>query len=368
MSIVPLEIPALVPNSPVPPCVPPALDEVVSDETLDFNYPGSDIVLRSCDSHNFRLPKLYIAFCSPVLQNLIRSVSNSSDVPNVDCEEQEPSFPVLKLPESKATLHSLLTFIFPVTPVLPPTAEKIIELLTVAKKYEMDSVMNHIRGVISRHDPPFIRPDTAFHIYFLAQENELQEEAVQAARLTLRFQMTIEGLEDKLDFPGRTGASLHELWKYHERVRTDLKSALIEFRSSGLPDNVKSLSCTSPNIKTCFPQWIVDYINSIAGTPHIFDLIEFENVWVRHIKGNIYFSCSHSKKCGTCGTCSCANIPSQVIRSIWEALTSVVHRTIEKVRSSIQSVLRLGFVAIAESMRLPTGRFGVDSREGRDKL
>ena len=199
MSIVPLGISALAANPTLPP-VPPAPNGGVSDETLHFNYPGSDIVLQSCDSHNFRLPKLYIVICSPVLRNRIQSISNSSDVPNG--EEKEPPLPVVKLPESKATLYSLLTFIFPITPVLLSTAEKIIELLAVAKKYEMDSVMSHIRGVISRQDPPFIRPDTAFHIYFLAQENELHEEAVQAARLTLQFPMTIEGLEDKLDFPG----------------------------------------------------------------------------------------------------------------------------------------------------------------------
>jgi hypothetical protein len=336
MSIVPLAISALAPDSPVP----PAPDEVVSDETSHFNYPRSDIVLQSCDSHNFRLPKLYIVICSPVLRNLIQSVSNSSDVPNG--EEQEPSIPVVKLPESKATLYNLLTFIFPVTPVLPPTAEEIIELLAIAQKYQMDSIMSHIRGAISRQDPPFIRLDTAFHIYFLAQENELHEEAVQAARLTLRFPMTIEGLEDKLDFPGRTGASLHELWKYHEQVRTDLKLALVNFRSSGLPDNVKSLLCTYPKTGTsCFPQWIDNYINSIAGTPHLFDHIEFENAWVQHIRAHVYGSGSgdyygraHGYTQGY--TCSCANIPSQVIRTFWDALTSLVHRTIEKVRSNVE--------------------------------
>jgi hypothetical protein len=321
MSIVPLAISALAPNSPVP----PTPDEVVSDETSHFNYPGSDIVLQSCDSHSFRLPKLYIVFCSPVLRDLIQSVSNSSDVPNG--EEQELSLPVVKLPESKATLYNLLTFIFPVTPILPPTAEKIMELLAVAQKYQMDSVMSHIRGAISRQDPPFIRPETAFHIYFLAQENELHQEAVQAARVTLRLPMTIESLEDKLDFPGRTGASLHELWKYHERVRTNLKSALIEFRSSGLPDNVKSLLCTRPRhpgiitLISTFPPWIDDYINSIAGTPHQFDRIVFENTWLHHIQRQ---------------TCQCASIPSQAIRTFWEALTSVVHRMIEKVRSNVE--------------------------------
>ena len=292
----------------------------VSDETLHFDYPGSDIVLRSSDSHNFRLPKLYIVICSPVLRILIQDISKTSDAPNG--EEQEP-LPVVKLPEIKTTLYSLLTFIFPVTPVLPPTAEKIMELLAVAQKYQMDSVVGHIRGAISRQDPPFIRPETALHVYFLAQHHGLHQEAVQAARVTLRFPMTIEGLEDKLEFPGMTGAYLHELWKYHERVRTDLKSAVLEFRSSGLPDDVKILQCRGPRTYgATFPPWLNDYVHSIAGAPHLFDLIEFEYARGRHIQAQTYNS----------SACSCANFPIQVMRTFWDALTAVVHRTIEMVR------------------------------------
>jgi hypothetical protein len=212
--------------------------------TLD--YPGSDIILRSHDSYNFRLLKLYIELCSPVLRNLIQSVSNTSDATN-DGEEQEP-LPVVKLPESKATLYSLLTFIFPATPVLPPTAESIIELLAVAQKYQMDSVLSHIRGAIAQKDPPFIRPETAFHIYCLAQQHGLYREVVQAARVTFRLPMVIEDLGDRLDSAGMTGAYLHELRKHHERVRADLRSALLQFRSFGLPDNVKSLLCTPSRI------------------------------------------------------------------------------------------------------------------------
>jgi hypothetical protein len=200
-----------------------------------------------------------------------------------------------------------------------------MELLAVAQKYQMDSVLSHIRGIIARQDPPFIRPETAFHIYFLAQKHELHQEAVQAARVTLRLPMTIEDLGDKLEFPGMTGAYLHELWKYHQRVRTDLKSGVLEFRNSGLPDDVKGLRCQS--LKTSsrplsFPRWLDNYIESIAEAPHLFDPIEFENAWARHIKETAVSS----------KTCSCVDISSQLIRAFWEALTAVVHRTIEKVR------------------------------------
>jgi hypothetical protein len=171
--------------------------------------------------------------------------------------------------------------------------------------------------------------ETALYVYFLAQQQGLHHEAVQAARVTLRFPMTIEGLGDKLDFPGMTGAYLHELWKYHVHVRNELKSAISEFRNSGLPDD-ESLMCTSSyngtsvtSSLTSSPQWLHDYINSVAETPptNLFDLTEFEEVLARHVQSY-----------GSYGACSCATMPSQVKRSFWEALTAVVHRTLEKVR------------------------------------
>jgi hypothetical protein len=253
---------------------------------------------------------------------------------------------VVKLPESKATLYSLFTFIFPVTPVLPPTTEGIVELLAVAQKYQMDSVLNHIRGAIAKKDPPFIRPETAFHIYCIAQQQELHEEVVQAAQVTFRLPMVIEELGDRLDSAGMTGAYLHELRKHHERVRTDLRAALLQFRSFGLPDNVKSLLCTpggNPNYcsycspsRSCnssgycsycgrtstrtasFPQWLNDYVSSIAEAPHLFNLIDFNSALTRHFQSSTIM-------------CSCANMPSEVIHSFWEALTAVVHTAIEKV-------------------------------------
>ena len=212
-----------------------------------------------------------------------------------------------------------------------------MELLAVAQKYEMNSVVSHIRGAIARQYPPFLRLETAFHVYFLAQHYGLHHEAVQAARITLSFPMTIESLEGKLDFAGMTGAYLHELWKYHKQVRTELKSTVLEFRNSGLPDNVKSLTCRTPNNRASSPQWLYDYINSVAelGTPprSLFDPTEFETALACHVQSQRSFYVN----------CSCATMPSQVKRSFWEALTVVVHRVLEKVRR----IARLRLIMIA---------------------
>jgi hypothetical protein len=238
-----------------------ALNDVVSDskETLRFDYPGSDIILRSSDSHDFRVPKLYIVNSSPVLRKLIRTVSNASR--RADDEDKEV-FLVVKLPESGAILHSLLTFIFPVAPLLPSTTENIMRLLAVAQKYRMDSVLTHIRGVIAVQDTPFILPETSLYVYFLAQKHGLHKEALRAARSTLQLSMIIEDMEDKVDF--MPGAYLRELWEYHEKVRMDLASSLLEFRNSGALDIVKDLRCGKPPSIPPIPKWLDDYIESLA--------------------------------------------------------------------------------------------------------
>ena len=314
-------------ESPVPTSVGPT--EVLSDseDTLHFDHPSPDIVLRSYDSRNFPVPTVYIVNSSPILQELIRNVSNTSDSDVSNGENQAP-LPVVQLPESGATIYRLLTFIFPIAPIVPSAPEEIMELLAAAQKYQMDSALSHIRGITARQDPPFIRPETAFHIYFLAQKHELLQEALQAARVTLRLPMVIEDLGDKLNFPGMTGAYLHELWRYHKRIRTDLKTGVLvhEYKSSGLPEDVKGLRCRNDyghgdNLDS-LPRWLDNYIDSIAEAPHLFDLMEFENAWARHIKE---FQASYSR------TCSCLDISSELRRTFWENLTAFVHGTIEKV-------------------------------------
>ncbi|KAH9053912.1 hypothetical protein EDB87DRAFT_145811 [Lactarius vividus] len=297
----------------------PAPNVVVSNETFLFDYPGSDIILRSCDSHKFRVPKLYIVNSSPVLRELLETVSNTAGVS--DGKEQEP-FPVAELSESGAILHSLLTFIFPVTPILPSTTERIMDLLAVAQRYQMDSVMAHIRGAIARQDPPFILPNTALHVYSLAQKYELHQEALLAARSTLSLSMTIEDLEDKIDF--MPGTYLRELWKYHERVRKDLASSLFEFRKLGA--NIAGCGSQQPPSSgpVPMPQWLGDYVESLAQAPHLFDLIEFENARSRH---HVH---PHLGHCATC-----PSISSEAIRTFWDSLTAVVDEAIDKSDSTL---------------------------------
>ena len=277
------------------------------DELLQsLNDPDADIILRSCDHHEFRVLKFYLTKISPVLRELIQSAS-TSHIANATS-----SLPSVQLSDSATTLSSLLTFILPILPVLPPTLEHTMTLLSATQKYQMDPIQSRIRAMIASLDPPFIRPETAFQVYSLAQIHGLRQEALQAARMALTFPFTVEGLEDKLD--AIPGIYLHELWKYYQSIRTHLTSDLGAFRTTSIP--VLTSSPCRPITSHGTPAWLDDYVGSIADSPALFDITEFHMCLSRHI---------------TQRQCLCANIPSNTLRALWTDLTNVVNSCIKKV-------------------------------------
>ena len=295
--------------------VPPEVASIAVDEpraNILFDYPGADIILCSQDSHRFQVPKSFITNNSPVLGELIRKTLDSPNDTNA-----EVSLPVVLLPDSGKIIHSLLTFIFPVIPVIPPTHEEVMELLSVAQKYQMGTVLIHVRGSITRQNPLPTHLEPALRIYSLSQKYGLRPEALQAARNLLQYSMTVENFDNMLDFI--TGASLYELQKYYEGVRAILVSDLTEFRESAAHSTIRDIQCTLRS-SSQVPSWIDDYIESIERTPNLFDLVEFNSAMSNHIKAT-----------AAVNTCQCASIPSQTIRNFWEALASVVHGSYDRV-------------------------------------
>lgn len=281
---------------------------------LLFEYHDADLILRSQDSHHFRVPKSYIIHSSPVLDELIHK---SLSPPNDAHGDESP--PVVQLPESSAILHSLLTFVFPVTPIVPSTTERAMELLSVAQKYQMAAVLVRIRDRIAQQNPPTNRLGPALHMYSLAQRHEFRQEALRAAQTILKHPMSIADLEDKLDMI--PGTILYELWNYYVEVRAILASDLKEFMTpaSGIGPALGNLYC-SASMSSQIPQWLCNYITSIGNAPHLFNSVEFNMALARHIKNE-----------GNRHGCACASISSQIILDIWETLASVVHGSLKKV-------------------------------------
>ena len=274
-------------------------DEPLANLLLD--YPGADIIVRSQDRYHFRVPKVFIGVDSPG---------------DADLEASLP-LPVVQLPERGEIIHRLLTFVFPVTPLLPSTTEEIMELLFVAQKYRMETALIHIRGSIARRNSLPTRLKPALVVYALAQKYKLLPEALQAARIILKYPMTIEDIDDKLDIV--SGPSLYELWKYYERVRLNLASDLAEFRKSQARGTITGLRCTELSSSQT-PCWLDLYIESIGKTPNLFDYTELNIAMARHIKDKSSQS-----------SCECASIPGQTMRDFWHALVSVVDDSFERV-------------------------------------
>jgi hypothetical protein len=288
---------------------------VISEEPLAnllFEYSGADLILRSHDSHHFRVPRSYIINSSPVLEALIPKAPD----PSGDAQDG-PSLALIQLPESGAILHSLLTFIFPVTPFLPSTTEKTMELLSVAQKYQMVSALSHIRGSFARQNPPPTQQDSALQIFTLAHKYGLRQEALQAVQTILKYPMNIEDLGDKLYVI--SGTALYELWKYYEEARAILATKLMEFKTSGAHGTLTGLYCVAFS-PSAIPRWLDDYIASIGDASNHFDLIEFYAALACHIKDE---AGKHR--------CACVSISTQTIRNFWEALASVVHNSFKEV-------------------------------------
>ncbi len=313
-----------------------------------FDYPDPDIIVRSSDDLDFWVQKVFLVKCSPVLDGFIQAASNHSD-------DGLPVgvgtlLPVVRLPERRAILHSLFTFLLPVDPVLPPTLEETMELLSVAQKYQMSHILVHIRGSIALKDPPLINENNALHVYSLAQKYGLHRETAQAARITLKYTLTIENLEGKLDI--MPGVHLHKLWKYHRRAQDNLVADVDGFRESCARNVLKGLNCvvlTSSKI----PKWIDDYTVSVAYNPSLFDLTEFQTALARHVST---MAGDGVEKDG-CSICA-YSLPRQTINEFWMALTTFVHANLEKV--SISHV-----DCIAQPIQCLTGRIGILHPQGK---
>ncbi|KAN0141615.1 hypothetical protein V8E53_000077 [Lactarius tabidus] len=304
--------------TPTSPTVP-----VVSLDNLLFDYPGANVILRSCDSYEFRVLKTYIFHSSPVLGERVLSAELPQSGADILTDTVVTPLPVTLLPDSGVILFSLLTYIFPVQPILPSTVEQVMELLSAAEKYKMDSVLTHIRNHIAQQHPPFVREENSLYIYSLAQKHGLRHEMLQAAQSTLSLPtFTIDSLDEELQY--MPGILLHELWKYRQRVRENLDSDLFQFierRAHVLFE----LPCLTVRQGQFFvgSSWLGQYILSIGRSPSLFDLSAFHMALTTHIQS----------RDGGCD--ACATIPRKSILEFWAALSAVYHDSITKAEPNL---------------------------------
>ena len=169
---------------------------------LCLDLPEASIIVRSSDHANFRVHKSVLAVSSPFFKDLL-SLPQPSDGELVD------GLPVVELPEDSGLLNSLISLLYPVTPVIPDSYQKVLALLAVCQKYEMESVQSVIRAAIKVGTFPAPVQAEGFRAYAMASGMGLVPEAEVAARLTLGQPMTFESLGEELrSFKGRAVCDL----------------------------------------------------------------------------------------------------------------------------------------------------------------
>ena len=164
---------------------------------LCLDLDDANIIVRSSDQVNFRVHKSVLAVSSPFFKDLL-SLPQPPDAEIVD------GLPVVPLPEDAGLLNSLISLLYPITPMIPDSYQKVFALLAVCQKYELESVQSNIRSAIYHGKFPAPVKAEGFRAYAIASGLGLVPEAEDAARLTLGQPMTFESLGEGLrSFKGR---------------------------------------------------------------------------------------------------------------------------------------------------------------------
>ena len=175
---------------------------------LCLDLPDANIIIRSSDQVNFRVHKSILAMSSPIFKDLL-SLSKSFDAEYVD------GLPVVALSEDAGLLNSLISLLYPITPIIPDSYQKVFALLAACQKYEMESVQSNIRFAIKHGKFPAPVKAEGVSAYAIASGMGLVPEAEDAARLTLGQPMTFESLGEKLRL--FKGQAVSDLIRYRSK-------------------------------------------------------------------------------------------------------------------------------------------------------
>jgi hypothetical protein len=175
---------------------------------LFLDLPEASIILRSSDQVNFRIHKPVLAMSSPFFQDLL-------SLPQPPDDELVDGLPVVTLSEDADLLNSLISLLYPISPVIPDSYEKVFALLAACQKYDMEPVQSNIRAAIKLGTFPAPEKSEAFSAYAMASSMVLVPEMENAAQLTLGQPMTFESLGEGLR--SFKGGALCDLIRYRKR-------------------------------------------------------------------------------------------------------------------------------------------------------
>ncbi|KAI0316423.1 hypothetical protein OF83DRAFT_246103 [Amylostereum chailletii] len=168
-----------------------------------FARPDADFILRSSDEVDFAVYKSVLAIASPFFESMF-----SLPAP----VESQGTVQICRVTETSKTLNTLLSFVFPIDPIIPTTVDDAFGVLNAAQKYDMGGILRLSRILFFDRKDDLVTARNAFRAYGLAFEHGLRGEALHAARLTLDLPMTFDKIGR--DLYTTSGRALCALRKY----------------------------------------------------------------------------------------------------------------------------------------------------------
>jgi hypothetical protein len=110
---------------------------------LRLNLPDASIIVRSSDQVDFRVHKSLLAVSSPFFEDML-------SLPQPPDEETVDGLAVVQLSEDADLLNCLVSLLYPISPAIPGSYEKVFALLAACQKYDMVSIQSYIRAEVRR--------------------------------------------------------------------------------------------------------------------------------------------------------------------------------------------------------------------------
>jgi hypothetical protein len=230
-----------------------------------FNDPKADVILRSSDNVDFRTFRVLLSLASPVFETMF----------GLPQPGKNDGLPVVSISEHSRTIETLLKLLDPRCLVLLDSIDDIGQILEMSKKYDMEGVADNTRAMAKR---VLLQVETndPIRAYAVATRFQLKDEAIRAARGTLRLSMSkildqTQGAELKYI----SGTQLHGLYSYHHKCGR--AASALASTSTWAPHTSPSKiwfsshsSCTTSAFlidgSWCYPKtWWVEYMRASSA-------------------------------------------------------------------------------------------------------
>jgi len=263
-----------------------------------FDHPQADLILRSADKTpvDFRVFKLLLSLSSPFFSVLLTLPQPTSPSPipgsslllspappfqHGTLEDPTLSSPaMIQMSEDSETLHTLLSFCYPISIQPIPYISSLSHLHTVAQaatKFEMDGVLAHLRSSDALLSPRFLESQPV-RVFAIACCHGWAEEAHLAARYTLRHPV-MPASANRADELERISAGVYQrLQDYHRRCGEAASTRVLRELTVGSDDSdaddslsededawvwVRCRFCRT-GIPTGYRRWWTDWIRGVA--------------------------------------------------------------------------------------------------------